>query len=75
MQKSAPFVAALFATPAFAHPGHLAADASGAFHWLTQADHLAVIVCGVTLALLAGLPRGRALLRRVAVAVTFRRPD
>lgn len=56
----------LAAAPAFAHEGHVAAEAEGNWHWLTEADHLVVLVLAVALVAVMVMPKGRALLRRLA---------
>ncbi|ESW62016.1 MAG: hypothetical protein Q27BPR15_03215 [Rhodobacter sp. CACIA14H1] len=64
MKKLAALLA-LSGAPALAHPGHVAAAVEGDSHWLTQADHLAVVVGVFVLAGLLAWPRGRAALARL----------
>lgn len=45
------------AAPAFAHDGHEAAREIGILHWVTEADHLAVIAVSLTVAVLYGVLR------------------
>ena len=42
--KKAIFAYILTAGAALAHPGHDAASVDGSAHWLTQTDHIAVLV-------------------------------
>lgn len=64
MKKLAAFLT-LLAAPALAHPGHVAAVAQGETHWLTQGDHLAVVIGTITLAGILAWPKGRAALSRL----------
>lgn len=54
------------ASTALAHSGHEAALLQGADHWLTQSDHLAVVLTagGLSVLGLAALVRGRFARRR-----------
>lgn len=45
------------AAPAFAHDGHEAAREIGVLHWLTEADHLAVMAVSLAVAVLYGVLR------------------
>jgi len=48
---------------ALAHPGHIEAVTEGEWHWLTEADHLAVVIPAVVAAVLGGRIGLRALRR------------
>lgn len=61
---------ALSASPALAHPGHVAAVVEGETHWLTQPDHLAIVIGVFALAGILAWPKGRAM-GRAALARLF----
>ncbi len=49
MNKAILISAALSASPAFSHPGHEAAIRDGDAHWLTQTDHLVIVLLAAAL--------------------------
>ena len=60
----------LLASPALAHPGHVAAVVDGQSHWVTQPDHLALVIGTFALAGILAWPKGRAV-GRVALRHLF----